>query len=48
MAAVMRAGKNLIARIWREAGLMPHRLQRHMASTDPQFEQKAAAIIACI
>ena len=48
MAAVMKVGKNLIARIWREAGLMLRRLRRHMASTDPQFEQKAAAIIACI
>lgn len=46
MAAVMKVGKNLIARIWREAGLMPHRLQRYTPSTDPQFEQKAAAIIA--
>ncbi len=45
MAAVMRVSKNLIARIWKEADLKPHRLERYMASNDPQFEQKAAAII---
>ena len=39
MAAVMQVGKNLIARIWHEAELKPHRLDRYMASTDPQFEQ---------
>lgn len=45
MAAVMKVNKNLIARIWKEADLKPHRLDRHMISNDPQFEQKAAAII---
>ena len=32
-------------RIWRAAGLRPHRLERHMASNDPPFESKAADII---
>ena len=45
MAAVMKVNKNLIARIWKEADLKPHRFDRYMASNDPQFEQKAAAII---
>ena len=45
MAAVMKVSKNLIARIWNEADLKPHRLERYMASNDPQFEQKAADII---
>ena len=45
MAAVMQVSKNLIARIWKEADLKPHRLERYMASDDPQFEEKAAAII---
>jgi transposase len=45
MAAVMKVSKNLIARIWKEAELRPHRLDRYMASNDPQFEQKAAAIL---
>jgi transposase len=45
MAVVMKVSKNLIARIWKEADLKPHRLDRYMASNDPQFEEKAAAII---
>ncbi len=45
MATVMKVSKNLIARIWQEADLKPHRLERYMASNDPQFEQKATAII---
>ncbi len=45
MAAVMKVSKNLIARIWKEADLKPHRLERYMASNDPEFEKKAAAII---
>lgn len=45
MAAVMKVNKNIIARIWKEADLKPHRLDRYMASNDPQFEEKAAAII---
>src|SRR5712664_456235 len=45
MATVMKVNKNLIVRIWKEADLKPHRLERYMASNDPQFEEKAAAII---
>jgi len=45
MAAVIKVNKNLIARIWKEADLKPHRLERYMASNDPQFEEKATAMI---
>jgi hypothetical protein len=45
MAAVMGVGKELIRKVWQEADLKPHRLERYMASKDPAFEQKAAAII---
>src|SRR6201984_89179 len=45
MASVMKVNKNLIASIWKEADLKPHRLDRYMASNDPQFEEKASAII---
>jgi transposase len=45
MASVMKVSKNLIARIWQEVDLKPHRLDRYMASNDSQFEEKAAAII---
>ena len=45
MAALMKVNKNLIARIWKEADLKPHRLDRYIASDDPQFEEKATAIL---
>jgi transposase len=35
----------LIARTWAKHGLRPHRLERYMASDDPDFETKAADII---
>lgn len=40
MAAVLGVGKDLIRQVWREAELKPHRLDRYMASDDPQFEEK--------
>jgi transposase len=35
----------MVARVWRKHGLQPHRLERYMASNDPDFESKAADII---
>ena len=35
----------MVARVWKRAGLQPHRIQRYMASNDPDFEKKAADII---
>jgi transposase len=35
----------MVARTWKKHGLQPHRLERYMASTDPDFETKAADII---
>jgi transposase len=46
-----RLGKELgvshmmVARVWARHGLAPHRLERYMASDDPQFEAKAADIL---
>jgi hypothetical protein len=37
--------KDAVHRVWKEAGLKPHRLERYMASDDPDFEAKAADII---
>lgn len=34
-----------VARVWAKHGLKPHRLERYMASNDPDFEAKAADII---
>jgi len=35
----------MVARVWRKHGLKPHRIERYMASNDPDFENKAADII---
>ena len=35
----------MVARVWRRAGLKPQRIERYMASDDPDFETKAADII---
>src|SRR6202521_4873034 len=35
----------MVARVWQRAGLKPHRLERYMASDDPDFETKAADVI---
>jgi transposase len=35
----------MVARVWRKHGLQPHRMERYMASNDPDFETKAADII---
>jgi len=34
-----------IARVWRRAGIKPHRVESYTASPDPDFEEKAADII---
>jgi transposase len=34
-----------VARVWARHGIKPHRLERYMASTDADFESKAADII---
>lgn len=45
LAAALGVSKDTVHRTWREAGLKPHRLERYMASDDPDFESKAADII---
>jgi transposase len=35
----------MVARVWAKHGLKPHRLERYMASNDPDFEDKAADVI---
>lgn len=35
----------MVARVWANAGIKPHRIRRYMASNDPAFEAKAADII---
>jgi transposase len=45
LANQLGISKDVVHRIWRTAGLRPHRLERYMASNDPDFERKAAEII---
>jgi transposase len=45
LAATLGLGKSTVQRIWSQARVKPHRLERYMASDDPQFEEKAADII---
>jgi transposase len=45
LAAALGVSKDAVHRVWKEAGLKPHRLERYMASDDPDFEAKTADII---
>ena len=45
LAKHLGLSKDTVHRIWRAAGLRPHRLERYMASNHPEFESKAADII---
>jgi transposase len=45
LAKALGVNHMLVARVWARAGLKPHRIERYMLSTDPQFEEKAADII---
>ncbi len=35
----------MVQRVWKKHGIQPHRIERYMASNDPDFETKAADII---
>lgn len=45
LAGALGVSKSTVQRVWRKAQLKPHRLDRYMASDDPEFETKAADII---
>src|ERR1043166_5989369 len=45
LARELNISKDTVHRIWRIAGVKPHRLERYMASDDPDFETKAADVI---
>ena len=45
LARELGLSKDTVHRVWRKAGIQPHRLERYMASDDPDFEIKAADII---
>jgi len=41
----LKVSHMMVARVWVKHGLKPQRLDRYMATNDPDFEQKAADII---
>lgn len=43
--ALKLSSHTFVQRAWQRAGLQPHRLERYMRSTDPDFETKAADVI---
>lgn len=45
LGAHLQISHMMVARVWHKHGLKPHRIERYMASNDPDFEQKAADII---
>lgn len=45
MAEALGLSKSTVQRIWSSALLKPHRLERYLSSSDPDFETKAADII---
>jgi transposase len=45
LGAQLKVSHMMVARVWRQHGLKPHRMERYMASNDPDFEKKAADII---
>jgi transposase len=45
LATSLGISKDAVHRVWKEAGIKPHRIERYMASNDPDFEVKAADII---
>jgi len=46
LAKTLGVSHGVVARVWARAGIKPHRMARYMASDDPEFESKAADVIA--
>ena len=45
LGEVLEVSHMMVDRVWRKHALKPHRLDRYMATNDPNFETKAAEII---
>jgi len=45
LAMALGVNHMMVMRVWRRAGLRPHRFERYMASDDPDFERKAADVL---
>jgi transposase len=46
LATYLAVSPATVHRVWQRNGLKPHRMDRYTVSSDPEFEQKAADIIA--
>jgi transposase len=46
LGRLLKINHNHVAKAWQRAGLQPHRFERYMQSDDPDFERKAADVIA--
>lgn len=44
-AARLKVSHMTVQRVWERAGIKPHRVERYVASPDPEFERKAADVI---
>jgi len=45
LAMTLGLSRDAVHRVWKEAGLKPHRLERSLASDDPELESKEADIL---
>jgi hypothetical protein len=41
----LKVSAMMVARVWAKHGLSPQRLDRYLATNDPDFEQKAVGMI---
>ena len=48
LAAALGVSKDAVHRVWQEAGLRPHRLERYMAGNDPDLRPRRPTSSACI
>jgi transposase len=48
LGAQLNISHMMVARVWRNHALKPHRLEGYVASNDPEFETKAADIISTV
>ena len=46
--ASFQAADMMVAQVWAKHNLKPHRLDRYMATNEPEFEQKATDIIGFV
>lgn len=45
LARHLGVNQMMVVRVWKRAGLKPHRIERYMLSDDPDFESKATDVI---